>query len=169
MYLVIATDILVFGTVLYYFICFWWDRVCLMCDDNLNTVRLIPQAAMISLNMRRYVATLILAVAFWHKRRNRTSPTSLGFVDAPPRAFFLSMPHPFTPSVTPIFTPLHPAINRKFTDVPIVRMEKAGLYFPVFRMSHSAYYRLVGRRSLLSEGLIYEEFCSVGAAESQVY
>lgn len=47
--------------------------------------------------------------------------------------------------------------------------KKQWVYFLVFRMKHSAYYRLVGQQSLLSEGLIYEEFCSVGAAESQVY
>lgn len=47
--------------------------------------------------------------------------------------------------------------------------KKQGVYFLVFRMKHSAYYRLVVQRSLLSEDLIYKEFCSVGAAESQVY
>lgn len=39
----------------------------------------------------------------------------------------------------------------------------------VCRMRHSAYYRLVGQDFLLSGGLIHKEFCSEGAADSQVY
>lgn len=119
---------------------------------------------------RIHVAILIHAVAFSEKRGNRASPKKLGFVNVPRSVFAFYLRHtlslPLLPQSSPHCTlPSRGSLlMRHLTD-----WKKQRVYFLVFRMKHSAYYRLVGQRSLLSEGLIYEDFCSVGAAESQVY
>lgn len=132
-------------------------------------VTVIPQAAMISLK-RIHVSALIHAAAFCQRRKKGISLQMFDTVCCILKCLcLLLMPHP-----SPDCPTLHCTASchqREVCWCTSCQTGKSMEFFTllVFRIKHSAYYRLVGQHSLLSRGFIYVEPCSVGAAESQVY